>query len=101
MHDLAVKAGEIDALAADGHRPDEAVDAGVLRVRNGDSAADAGAAEFLALENRLDDALVFILLDFARFAKRLHHFSDGALFVDGLQFGEDSLATDKVRKSNS
>ena len=55
MHDLAVEAGEIDPQGADGHRADQAVDAGVLGMGDGDAAADAGAAQFLALQDRLDN----------------------------------------------
>ena len=56
---LAVEAGEIDARGADRHRAHQAIDAGVLGVRDGHAAADAGAAQFLALEDGLDDALEF------------------------------------------
>ena len=42
---------------ADRHGAHQAIDAGVLGVRDGHAAADAGAAQFLALQDGLDDAL--------------------------------------------
>ena len=56
MHHFAVQAGEIDALRADGHGPDQVIDAGVFGMGNGDAPADTGAAQFLALQDGLDDA---------------------------------------------
>ena len=78
---LAVEAGEIDPLAADGHRAHQPVDAGMLGVRHGHAAADAGAAQFLALEDRLDDALELVGLDFSRLEQRLDHLANGPFFI--------------------
>src|SRR6476619_6113743 len=48
---LAVQRVEGDAAIGDRDSADEPVDAGVLGMRNGDAAADAGRAERLALED--------------------------------------------------
>src|SRR6516162_3127330 len=51
---FAVEAVEGDALARNGYGADEALDAVVLGVRDGDAPADAGRAEELALEDGPD-----------------------------------------------
>ena len=56
---LAIQAVEIDPLGTDAHGADQPVHAGMLGMRNGHAATDAGAAEFLALQNGFDDAFVF------------------------------------------
>ena len=85
LHLLAVEAVEIDAFAADGHGAHQAFDAGVLGVRHGDAAADAGAAQLLALQDRLDDALDFVGRDFSGFEQRPDHLANGAFLVVGRQ----------------
>src|SRR5262249_49096139 len=52
---FAVEAIERDAAAADGDGAHQAIDAGMLGVRDGDAAADAGRAQQLAFEDGLDD----------------------------------------------
>src|SRR5262245_6739933 len=62
---LAVEAVEAHPRARQGHGADEAVHAAVLGVGDGHAAADAGGAEQLALEDRLDDVLRLVPLEVA------------------------------------
>ena len=66
LHLFAVEAVEVDAFVADADGAHQPIDAGVLGVRHGDAAADAGAPEFFALENGADDAFVFVFGDLLR-----------------------------------
>jgi hypothetical protein len=63
-----------------------------------DAAANARAAKFLALEDRLDNALVVFLLNLARFEQRGGHRSNDGLLFFGLQVGADRLAANKIGK---
>ena len=90
VDDLAVEAGEIDPLGADGHGAHQVVDAGVLGVGHGHAAADAGAAQFLAFENRLDDALELLRFDLPCPAQCLDHFADRPFLVLGVKLARGS-----------
>src|SRR5438874_1791343 len=57
MNFVAVEAVEIDTGDADAHGANEPLDAGMLGMRHGNAAADAGAPQVFALHDRADDAL--------------------------------------------
>ena len=60
---VTVEAGKIDAVPANPYRGDRLFDSWVLRVRNGHSPADPGAAQFLTFQDRIHDTLVVVLRD--------------------------------------
>src|SRR5262245_34067051 len=93
---FSIEAVESDALAADGHGSDQSLHARVFGVRDGDAAADAGAAQLLALHDGLDDAVQLLGLDFSRGQERLGHLSDDAFFVFRREVGTDRLTAHEV-----
>src|SRR5581483_3668695 len=98
MNSLAVEAVEIDPLGTYGHRPHELVDARMLGVRDGDAAANAGAAQLLSLHDRFDDAVVFGLGDSVGGEQGLHHLPNDPLFVVRCQFSPDRFPAHEVGK---
>src|SRR5262249_45274446 len=85
VHRLAVQALQGDTRVRHADRADEAVDARVFGVRNGDAPADAGRAELLALEDGLDDLLRLARLEVAGAAEILDHLPDHAFLGGGPQ----------------
>src|SRR5271165_6607089 len=65
-----------------------------------DASADAGGAEKLALEDRLDDIFRLGCLEIADAAQALDHFPDDALLGGGRQIRNDGLADDKIRHTH-
>ena len=60
---FAIDAVEVDAFEADANSSDRIVNAGVFGVRNSDAATDAGAAQFLSLQNGLNNVFLFTTFD--------------------------------------
>src|SRR5579872_4365523 len=100
-HRLAVEAVEGDAGGRDGDGADELLDAGVLGVRDGDAAADAGRAEQFALEDGADDVFDLGPLELAGGAQALDHLADDALLGGGLERDDDGIAHHKIRHAHA
>ena len=97
---FAVQALEADAVVRDGDGADEPLDAGVLGVRDGDAAADAGRAEQLALENGPHHVVEVGFAEAARAVQAGRHFADHPFLVDGGQIGDDGFAHHEVRHTH-
>ena len=87
VHRIAVKAVEFDALVAHGNRANQFLDAGVLGVRNGDSATDAGASQLFAFDNRTNEAFIIVSGQFASFDQRIRHLANSVFFFRRLKIG--------------
>src|SRR5208282_1944852 len=60
-----------------------------------------GAAQFLTLQNRFDNALKFGRIDSFRVDQRLNHLPDGPFLVEGCHIRANRVAADKVGKLHS
>ena len=87
---------EGDAGPRHGHGAHQAIDTGVLGMRDGDGPANAGRAELFALEDRLDDVLAIGVLELPRGPQVFHHLADGRVLGGRLQFGIDGVADHEI-----
>ena len=84
LHWISVEAFKVDPILADGHGADQSVDTGMLRMRNGHTAADPGAAEIFPLHDRPDDALELVPRDLPSLNQGRGHLADHPFFRRGL-----------------
>ena len=96
VHRLGVDRLERYAVGGDGHGADQAVDAVVLGVGDGDAAADAGRAELLALEDGPDDVVGDVAGDVAGGAQAVDDLADHRLLRGGGQGRDDRLADHEI-----
>src|SRR5271157_5621449 len=82
---LAVEAVKANAWPRQGHGADQSIDTGVLGMRDGDSAADAGGAEQLSFEDGPDNVFRVGPLELASGPRPFDHLAYHPLLGGGRQ----------------
>src|SRR5262249_243757 len=91
----------IDAIVADTDGSHQTIDAGMLGVRHGNSAADARASQLLSLHHGLDDPLHLAPLNLVGLQQGHGQLADDSGLIVRLEVGSDGLRTYKVGKLHS
>src|SRR5579875_1196355 len=98
---LPIQAVESDALVGDSDSANQAIDAVVLGMGNGDASANAGGAEELAFENGPDNVFQIGAAELAGSPQALDHGADDAFLVGGRQVRDNGLAHHEVGHSHA